>query len=296
MPTPLGQLHIGQQARITQVGGQNPLRQRFLDMGLVRGTLIQVVNQAPLGDPLELNVRGYNLALRRREADLIQVELVETPPPPAAPPPARRYEFGLPGLRLRAARPAAARRQPAAALAQPRATILLAGNPNCGKSTSSTLTSTSMLATGRADDWAKGPVAVACRLPGGYLPSAYSLAAYSLGRSSPGMPSCRPADLVVIVADAANLERNLYLVVQILEMGVRAVLALNMWDVAQSEGISIDRHKLAARLGIPVVPTALNQGGGLEELKQAILQALDGLPPDRPRPICAAPAPVVINP
>ena len=297
MPTSLAQLQIGQQARITQVGGQNPLRQRLLDMGLVRGAQVQVVNQAPLGGPLALNVCGYNLALRRAAAELIQVELLEPRPLEAASPAVRRFEFTLPALRLRPARRLPAvhpARSGAARL--PSATILLAGNPNCGKSTLFNALTGAHQHVGnwpgktverKEGLWLAGPRA--CRVID--LPGVYSLTAYSMEEIVARDAILQmQADLVVVVMDAANLERNLYLALQIMEMGARVVLALNMWDVAQSQGLVIDREKLAARLGVPVVPTALNQGGGLEELQQTILQALEGQPVhlQAARPICAS--------
>ncbi len=159
-------------------------------------------------------------------------------------------------------------------------TILLAGNPNCGKSTLFNLLTGSHQHVGnwpgktvemKEGLWAED--GLRCRVID--LPGTYSLTAYSMeeiiARDAILNTGC---DLVVNVADASNLERNLYLVVQILEMSAPAVLVLNMWDMALASGIRIDVACLSDRLHIPVVPTSLNTGQGLPELKQQLAEAL----------------------
>lgn len=107
------------------------------------------------------------------------------------------------------------------------------------------------------------------------LPGAYSLTAYSLEEiiARDYIVDKHP-DVVVTVVDAANLERNLYLVVQILEMGARVVVALNMSDVAESRGVRIDVPRLSTGLGVPVVPTVASKGHGLDQLKETVIEAI----------------------
>ncbi len=270
----LSQLQSGERARIIRVNGQGPLRQRFMDMGLIKNTEIEVTAYAPLGDPINVNVRGYHLAIRRHEADLIEVERLDPVPRTDSTPGTRRYEFALPGL----SSVATAVTLPTEPCNAP--SLLLAGNPNCGKSTLFNLL------TGSHQHVGNWPGKTVEKKEGWWfennqaiqvidLPGTYSLTAYSMEEiiARDAILDCG-ANIVVIVVDAANLERNLYLVVQILEMDVRAVLVLNMWDVATSEGIQIDCDLLSTQLGIPVVVTALNTGQGLEDLKSMLVNTL----------------------
>ena len=279
-PINMSQMQPGQRARIQEVHGRGRLRQRFFDLGLVKGTLLDFIDFAPLGDPLHINVRGFSLAIRRHEAEQIEVTVLE-PAGSAGPEGMRRYESTLPGLSLaeigidKNGKPGNRSETTA------ECTILLAGNPNCGKST---LFNALTGARQHVGNWPGKTVekkeglwverGACCRVID--LPGTYSLTAYSLEEiiARDAILECS-ADLVAIVIDAANLERNLYLALQILEMGVPAILVLNMWDVAQSNGVQIDVAALADRLGIPVLPTALSTGVGLAPLKKQLLACLD---------------------
>ncbi len=161
-------------------------------------------------------------------------------------------------------------------------TIALAGNPNAGKSTVfNALTG----ARQHVGNWPGKTVEKKEGLwkHGGIefevvdLPGTYSLTAYSVEEiiARDYIVDGRP-DVVVAVVDAANLERNLYLVVQIIEMGARVVVALNMSDIADSRGLKIDLPKLSAGLGgIPVVPTVASKGKGIDQLKEAIINTIN---------------------
>jgi len=160
-------------------------------------------------------------------------------------------------------------------------TVALAGNPNAGKST------VFNALTGARQHVGNWPGKTVEKKEGIWrhddtefevvdLPGTYSLTAYSLEEiiARDYIVDARP-DVVVTVVDAANLERNLYLVVQILEMGARVVVALNMSDIADSRGLKIDVPRLSEGLGAPVVPTVASKGQGLDQLKAAIVEAVE---------------------
>lgn len=267
----LDRLRPGERGRIVKVHGRNPLRQRFLDMGLVKDTQVEVVGFAPLGDPMQINLRGYHLAIRKHEAGLIEVQQLDQTEAAGS---LHTYAFTLPTLQLHSCE------QGDTTPVDAPHTILLAGNPNCGKSTLFNVLTGSHQHVG---NWPGKTVEKkeglwlenGTRFRVVDLPGIYSLTAYSLEEiiARDVILESNP-DLVVIVVDASNLERNLYLLVQILEMGVPALLVLNMWDMAQAGGIRINLDELASRLGIPVVPTTLSRGLGLAELKQRLLNLL----------------------
>ena len=271
----LAMLKPGEQGRITGIGAVGPLRRRLMDMGVLVGEGITVVKVAPLGDPIEVTIKSYRLTLRKQEAAGIAVEVpamsTATMPVETAP------ESGA-GPRL--SRPGEKRT----------ITVAVAGNPNAGKSTLINAISGSRLHVG---NWPGVTVekkeanfdfaGASIRLVD--LPGTYSLSPYTQEEiiARDYLVHEKP-DLVINVVDATNLERNLYLTMQLLELGLPLVMALNIYDEAEAKGYRIDTEGLERMLGVPVVPTAATKSRGVRELLDKVVQASRAAHTSRPTP------------
>ena len=272
----LEDLAPGQSGTILSVGNQSgTVKRRLVDMGLTPGTEVKVTKIAPLGDPIEVTLRGYELSLRK--ADAAQIAMGQ--PRPRGP---------------GAARAAMTRRDPETARRQLKAheheleahggrydpaehdkrqmRVALAGNPNCGKTTLfNALTGSNQYVgnwPGVTVEKKEGETRIGDRtvtvvdLPGIYSLSPYSMEEivardFIIGES----PDC-----VIDIVDATNLERNLYLTVQLLELERPTVLALNFMDEVEKRGDKIDVRRLSRELGVPVIPITARTGEGIEEL------------------------------
>ena len=268
-PETLDKLPVGKDAIIDSVRcAETSLRKHILDMGLTPGTEVTLVKCAPMGDPLELRLRGYELTLRKADAAHIYLRGVHdahnTPRPnphAAATPHPGKGESG-------AYRPRGEERPLAADAA---INFALAGNQNCGKTTLfNQLTGSNQhvgnfpgVTVGRKDGVIRGhDNATVTDLPGIYSLSPYTgeevvTREFLLGD--------KPAGIINIV-DATNIERNLYLTLQLMELDIPMVLALNMMDEVTANGGSIDINALEAQLGIPVVPISAAKNEGIDEL------------------------------
>ena len=276
--TTLNDLAPGQSGIILSVGNQSgAVKRRLVDMGLTPGTRVQVTKVAPLGDPLEVSLRGYELSLRR--SDALQIVMGQ-PRRPAG-------DSARAAMTRRTPDPEAIRRQlrdhehelsehgrdydPAAHDSRPMR-IALAGNPNCGKTTLfNALTGSNQYVgnwPGVTVEKKEGTARLGDKtLTVVDLPGIYSLSPYSMEEivSRDFIIGERP-DCVIDIVDATNLERNLYLTVQLLELERPMVVALNFMDEVTRSGDKIDVQRLSKELGIPVVPITARTGEGLEEL------------------------------
>ena len=263
----LNQLSIGQSAVVTQVGGEGALRQHFLDMGVIPGAEITLVKYAPMGDPMELLLGGYTLTLRVDDAKNIGVEPI--PEASLRAPAGPRSRTPHPGLGEGGKYHVKADEHPL-----PTGTTLtfaLAGNQNCGKTTLfNQLTGSNQhvgnfpgVTVDRKDGIIRGHAnTLVTDLPGIYSMSPYTgeelvTRQFLLGDKPKG---------IINIVDATNIERNLYLTMQLMELNVPMVLALNMMDEVRENGGSIRVNELEARLGIPVIPISAAKNEGIGEL------------------------------
>ena len=263
----LRELELGKSARITAVGGEGALRQHFLDMGMIPGAEVTAVQLAPMGDPMELRVHGYELTLRLADAEKIQIEPVEQlEEQEAVPLSGTSFHPGL-GEGGKYHRKGEGDPLPEGTLL----TFGLVGNQNSGKTTLfNQLTGSNQHVgnfPGVTVDRKDGPIKGQPNTRITDLPGIYSMSPYSNEElvSRDFVLKEKPRAIIDIV-DATNIERNLYLTMQLLEMEIPVVVALNMMDELSGNGGSIDINEMEALLGVPVVPISAAKNEGVEEL------------------------------
>ena len=267
----MDELKPGQSAYIDSVGGDGALRHHLLDMGLTPRTEVTLQKIAPMGDPVQIELRGYELTLRLDEARKIEIENIHTKM--AAPPIEQRVEsVAHPGVgELKRAESYHAHDAGNAIPKGEKLTFALAGNQNCGKTTLfNQLTGANQhvgnfpgVTVDRKDGTIRNhPEATVTDLPG-----IYSLSPYSSEEivTRDFLMNDAPNGIINII-DATNMERNLYLTMQIMELGIPVVLALNMMDEVRANGGSVRVNELEEILGIPVVPISAAKNEGIEEL------------------------------
>ena len=263
----LRELEIGKSAIITGVGGEGKLRQHFLDMGLVPGAEITLIKYAPMGDPAEYQVHGYDLSLRLRDAEQIELDpdsvrdekqhkgLVREK---------KAHEDYHPGLGedgifhvKSGANPLPKGRK---------LTFALIGNPDAGKTTLfNQLTGNSQETLDYAEK--KGPLRKIKNTEVIDLPSIYSLSPYTSEEvvSREFLLENKP-DCIINIVDATNIERNFYLTMQLMELDIPVVVGLNMMDEVRKNGGHILVNEMESSLGIPIVPISAIRNEGIDEM------------------------------
>ena len=269
----LKNLEIGKSAVIKAVGGEGALRQHFLDMGVIPGAEVTAVKLAPIGDPLELQIHGYELTLRLADADQIEIEPIDSRTRPHEG--ARDINNTVhPGLGEDGKYHVKGEADP---LPEGETlTYALVGNQNCGKTTLfNQLTGANQHVgnfPGVTVDRKDGPIRGYSNTLVTDLPGIYSMSPYTSEEivSRNFVLNDKPKAIINIV-DATNIQRNLYLTMQLLEMDVPMVIALNMMDEITGNGGTIDVNGIEAMLGVPVVPISAAKNQGVDELvKHAI--------------------------
>lgn len=271
----LSELRTGEKGIIVKVMGRGAFRKRIIEMGFIRGKEVDVIQNAPLKDPIHYRVMGYDVSLRRNDAAMIEVvstadleneELRQELENHTANSYTISSEENLQAMALRKGKTI---------------NIALVGNPNCGK------TSLFNFASGAHEHVGNYSGVTVDAKEGtfhqnGYtfkivdLPGTYSLSAYTpeelyvrkhLNEEHP--------DVVINVVDASNLERNLYLTCQLIDMDVRMVIALNMYDELQEHGDKFDHESLSRMIGTPIVPTISKTGFGIEDLFNRVIKVYE---------------------
>ena len=266
----LSQLEKGQVARIEKVGGNGVLRQHFLDMGLIPGTVIKYVKEAPMGDPIEYEIWGYALTLRKEEGEQIDIRLVEKDEVRESLHAKAIKPMGHPGLGEDGIFHNKDEENPE--LDKDRLlTFGLAGNQNCGKTTLfNQLTGSNQHVgnfPGVTVDRKDGPIRKQENTKVTDLPGIYSMSPYTSEEvvTREFFLKDKPSGIINII-DATNIERNLYLSMQLIELGIPMVMALNMMDEVHANGGTIDVNMLEHALGIPVIPISAVKNEGIDEL------------------------------
>lgn len=275
MTITLNQLDVGQSATVEVVGGSGALRQHFLDMGLIPQATVTLIKRAPMGDPIEVRIRSYELTLRVAEANEIFVKNVRKGEPTKQTHP-KPIEMDHPGYAEAGKNQVIKREQPL--MTDETVRIALVGNQNCGKTTLfNKLTGSNQhvgnfpgVTVDRKDGRIVGhEEALVTDLPGIYSLSPYTneeiVSREFILRDDP--------HVIINIVDATNIERNMYLTLQLMELGRPMVLALNMMDEVAANGGSVRVNEMEALLGIPVVPISASRGEGIEELVEHALHA-----------------------
>ena len=272
----LKELPIGSMATVVTVGGEGALRQHFLDMGLIPGVDVTMVKYAPMGDPVELQIHGYELTLRLADAEKIEIENTRQPDNIDATNHKKdmKKDVQHPGLGEGGKYHVKADEHPL-----PEGEVLtfaLAGNQNCGKTTLfNQLTGSNQhvgnfpgVTVDKKEGILKGNQNVIIT----DLPGIYSLSPYSSEEIvTRDFILHEKPDGIINIVDAANIERNLFLTMQLLELNIPMVIALNMMDEVAESGGSIDINGLEAELGVPVIPISAAKNQGIEELVEHAL-------------------------
>lgn len=291
----LRDLKLGESAKILSVGGEGALRQHFLDMGVIPGAVVTVVKFAPMGDPVELLIHGYELTLRLADAEKIEVEKVSAEPEKESKPDTakEKKEKNESGTKTESGKDGALKTESGKTQDHhpgygeggkyhpkgsgnplpegTKLTFALVGNQNCGKTTLfNQLTGSNQhvgnfpgVTVDRKDGPIKGyPNTLVTDLPGIYSMSPYTNEEI-VSRSF--VIESKPSAIINII-DATNIERNLYLTMQLLEMDVPMVVALNMMDELYANKGTVNVNKMERLLGVPVVPISAAKNAGIREL------------------------------
>lgn len=277
----LSELKTGETGVIVKVTGHGGFRKRIVEMGFISGKKVEVLLNAPLKDPVKYKVMGYEVSLRHSEADMIEV--VPLKESKTRKPAERNYPGAISDDDCDDAKLLREQQAHAAAMRKSRTiNVALVGNPNCGKTSLFNFASGAHERVGNYSgvtvDAKEGHASFE-----GYdfnivdLPGTYSLSAYSPEELYVRKQIIeKTPDIIINVIDTSNLERNFYLTTQLIDMHLRIVCALNMFDESEERGDRIHVNKLSELFGIPMVPTVFKTGRGVKELFHQVIETYEG--------------------
>lgn len=268
----LSELNTGEKGVIVKVLGHGGFRKRIVEMGFIKGNTVEVILNAPLKDPIKYRILGYEISLRRQEAAMIEIvseeeakQLIQT-----------EYKEGITEeIPIEQVKDVARDKRRTI-------NVALVGNPNCGK------TSLFNIASGAHEHVGNYSGVTVDAKEGffefqGYkfrivdLPGTYSLSAYTPEEMYVRKHIIEQTpDVIINVVDASNLERNLYLTTQLIDMNVRMVIALNMFDELEASGNKLDYRMLGKMLGVPMVPTVCRTNKGIDHLFHVVINIYEG--------------------
>lgn len=269
----LSELKTGEKGVIVKVLGHGGFRKRIVEMGFIKGKTVEVILNAPLRDPVKYQIMGYEISLRHQEAEMIEVISEEEAKWMQNP-----YHGALAEDELLS-------EERMAELAKGKRRIInvaLVGNPNCGKTSLFNIASGAHEHVGNYSGVTVDAKAGFFSFQGYHfsiidLPGTYSLSAYSPEEIYVRKHIIEETpDLIINVVDASNLERNLYLTTQLIDMNVKMVIALNMYDELEASGNHLDYEKLSELIGVPMVPTVGRTGQGIDKLFHVIIESYEG--------------------
>lgn len=270
----LSELKTGERGVIVKVAGHGGFRKRIVEMGFIKGQTAEVLLNAPLQDPVKYKIMGYEVSLRHSEADMIEVVTEAEAAMSRETPEDQTGIVDHDAYSLQLDREVERRRHVI--------NVALVGNPNCGKTSLFNFASGAHERVGNYSGVTVDAKEGKARYFGYEfnlvdLPGTYSLSAYSPEELYVRKQIVeKTPDVVINVIDTSNLERNLYLTTQLIDMHLRMVCALNMFDETERRGDHVDYEKLGELFGVPMVPTVFTNGRGVEELFKVVIDMYEG--------------------
>ena len=279
----LSELKTGQKAILVKVADHGGFRKRIIEMGFIKGKEVQVLLNAPLQDPVKYKIMGYEVSLRHSEAELIEVMSKEEAKRQAALQQEEPQTAVVVDSQADDEQPITDKQlQEAAEQRHHIINVALVGNPNCGKTSLFNFASGAHERVGNYSGVTVDAKEGQANFEGYQfnlvdLPGTYSLSAYSPEELYVRKQIIeKTPDIIINVIDASNLERNLYLTTQLIDMHVRMVVALNMFDETEKRGDNVDYNRLSELFGVPMVPTTFTSGMGVKELFHQVIQLYEG--------------------